>query len=220
MFRRKAKDNETTAVDSAVTTPEIPPTTETEAEKPLPPPRKKPGRLHMLWRWFLLLLTAFALGALAFMLLFYLPLRQELANTQGSLRSELQSSQERAGELETQVGSLETLETRNQELEQELAQTQTQLILVSTQADIAAARLALAQDDVAGARSALTGAERSLESLAPLVEGETLASVEAMQDRLELASGELDENAFAAESDLNVLANNLLQLENSLFAGE
>jgi hypothetical protein len=39
-----------------------------------------------------------------------------------------------------------------------------------------------------------------------------------MQNRLTLALGELDNNKFAAQSDLNVLLTSLVQMENSFFA--
>jgi hypothetical protein len=39
-----------------------------------------------------------------------------------------------------------------------------------------------------------------------------------MQDRLQLAVGEMSTNKFAARSDLSVLAEDLVQLENTFFA--
>jgi hypothetical protein len=38
-----------------------------------------------------------------------------------------------------------------------------------------------------------------------------------MQERLELALDEMEDNPYAAESDLDVLARGLLELENALF---
>lgn len=239
MFNRKDKETENNPLGAGMkeqpepklTEPELPemPAERGEtsareqipsAEKPPIPEKKKPGTLRLLWRWLLVALSIFALGGLAVTLLFYLPMRRDLTGAQSSLQSELEGSQARTAELEEQVGNLEALESRNRELEEELAQTRAHLILVSTQADIAAARLAMEQEDLAGARSALTGATRSLESMTEILQGEQLAAVEAMQSRLKLASDELEDDIFAAESDLNVLATNLLQLENSLFAGE
>lgn len=187
--------------------------TKVEPAKP-----KKNSLLTRIMRWFLLLLIFFGLGALLVIFFLYLPLRESTEASRTSLQSELQTSQERVAELETQESILQSLEKRNQELEAELLQANQRILLLSAQADIASARLALAQEDPGVARTLLNGVKKNLDNLAEIANQDQKEAVSTMQQRLQLAIGGLEDDSYAAQSDLDVLATNLLQYENSLLS--
>jgi hypothetical protein len=58
-----------------------------------------------------------------------------------------------------------------------------------------------------------------LEILGDMLEPDQRKIVSDMQERLELVLDEVDDNPYAAESDLDVLARDLLELESALFTG-
>lgn len=183
-----------------------------------PPAPKKTSRLTRLMRWFLLLMIFFGLGALLVIFLLYLPLRQSAAANSSKLQSELRTSQERVTELEARQGSLQSLEPRNEELEAELGEARQRILLLTARTDVAAARLALTEEDSGTARSLLNGTSKNLENLAKIGNEDQRQAVGAMQQRLKLALEGLEDDPYAAQSDLDVLATQLLQYDHSLLS--
>jgi hypothetical protein len=87
--------------------------------------------------------------------------------------------------------------------------------LLSVLVDVTTAQLAMAQDDPIAAKAALAGTDERLRTLdEELVGADT---VEGLRNRLALVIEELDDNIFAAQKDLQILSNNLISLERSLF---
>ena len=89
---------------------------------------------------------------------------------------------------------------------------------MSALSDVNAARLDVANDDIPSAKVKLTNTPDTLKELESLVGASQKEAVVAMQNRLDLALGEMGRDSFAALSDLEVLATNLVQLENTFFA--
>jgi hypothetical protein len=119
----------------------------------------------------------------------------------------------------------EALEARVSSLESQTGQLQDQLDLadlhtriLSALADVRSAQLALQQEDVPRAKVHLTNTPATLVELEDLVGVDQTELVASMRERLDLAAGGLEDDTFAAQSDLDVLANNLIQLENTFFA--
>ncbi len=79
------------------------------------------------------------------------------------------------------------------------------------------ARLAVEQEDMVSARAALASTDERLAVLEAGLSGQNAEVVAGMRERLGLVLDELGDDAFAARRDLEVLANNLLTLERSLF---
>jgi hypothetical protein len=78
--------------------------------------------------------------------------------------------------------------------------------------------LALAQDQPGAARNELSGTDSRLASLQDGLDEQPAESVGSMRDRLQLVMAELEGDSFAAERDLEILANNLVDLERQLFS--
>lgn len=195
--------------------PDIAPDTISVEEKPVSR-RERVGRsMRRGIRWLFGFLVVFALGALAVVLALYLPAQDKARQSEAAFKE----AQGKVSALETQVAELEALDTQNQDLQAENDQTELHIHILSARADILAAQFALAEKDPARARVALSKTPKTLENLANLIEPDQRKVVTAIQDRLKLATSELDDNAFAAQSDLKVLLNSLLELENAYFAG-
>lgn len=190
---------------------------DTDLGAPSTPPETRSQRFFRLAiRWLAGFLVVFALGVLAAVWLFYRPATQQLSQTQ----TELGAANQRIAELEAEVARLAPLDTRNQALQAELAGANLHIKILRALSDVNAARLSLANEDIPSARAQLTNTPRTLRELEQAVGENQREMVRAMQDRLELALAEVERDAFAADSDLNVLATNLVQLENIIFSGQ
>jgi cytoskeletal protein RodZ len=188
------------------------PTVEEIAPESQPEGRARRFRKRAL-RWLLGFLIVFGLGALLAVYALYLPARERIRSSQ----DQLEAANQKITELESRVDSLSGLETTNQELQAEIEATSLHVNILKARADIAAAQLSLAKDDPSKARLALSKTPNTLEILAGIIPPGQKEVVTDLQDRLKLAVSEIGENTFAADSDLNVLATGLMELENSYF---
>lgn len=170
-------------------------------------------------RWAGLALIVFGLGALAAVFLFYVPKANALKQANQNLtaaETKIAELQNQITGLENQIASLSTLEDTNKTLQADLAQANTHIHLLIALADVRTAQAALAEGDLTTAKAQLDQTATSLAAMQKLLPSAQASSVASMLSRLELAQGELD-NVFAAQSDLEVLAVNLLDLEKTLF---
>jgi len=188
------------------------------------PVKRAPSFWTRALRWTLGFLILFGLGFIAAIFLFYIPARQQ-TNT---LRADLQASQQQAtqsvnasqqkvSDLENQVQQLSTLDSKNKDLQTALEQAQLHIAILSARTDVATAQLALEKKDTSKAHVALSQTPKTLDSMSSMLASNQQKLIEDMKARLTLADGEIDSNAFAAQSDLTVLATSLLELENALF---
>jgi hypothetical protein len=189
---------------------------DTDLSAPSTPPETRSQRFFRLAiRWIAGFLVVFALGVLAAVWLIYRPAAQQLS----LIQTELGVANQRIAELEAEVARLTPLDTRNQALQEELAEADLHIKILRALSDVNTARLSLANEDIPGARAQLTNTPRTLKELEQSIGANQKGMVGAMLNRLELALAEVERDAFAAESDLNVLATNLVQLENIIFSG-
>lgn len=175
---------------------------------------KKPGlsRGEKALIGLVLAVILFAAGGLTVYFQFYRPLQARLTQAE----QQLQAAQEDAQQLETRLSEVSGLETQNTELVTNLQKSDTLRTLLSARADVAIAMLALARDEKERARAALSQTDLTLQALAKLVQADQQSFVSNMQNRLKLAIDGLDGDAYAAQSDLDVLMNSLLELESVL----
>ena len=169
-------------------------------------PAKPKRRLRRFLMWAIVIFGLFAMGVAALWFVQMRPLSSELNAT----RVELEAAQD---ELE----ALRPLEEENAQLTEELEETEAHLRLLSVLVNVTSAQLALAQDNPVVAKAALVGTIESLEELQETLSPEDAETVGGLIERLELVQGEIGEDEFAAMRDLEILVNNLLLLERSLF---
>jgi hypothetical protein len=166
-----------------------------------------------LLRWFLFALILFGLGVAVTLWALYMPQRRQLE----AARSEIQSLQTQSSDLQNQVETLTPLGTTNKNLQQQINQQDLHTYILSARTDVAQAQLALAKQDTAKASLALNKTDQTLTKMSALLPANQQKLVKDMQSRLTLAKSEIESNSYAAQSDLDVLANSLIDLENSLF---
>ncbi len=190
--------------------PEPPAPPEAPEPPEVEPPPKEPSRVgrlaRSLLRWTVALLVVFAVGVGATWFARVQPQAQRIETLEADLAAAVASRDA----LDLEVQALRTVRD-------ELAATQRHLELLQVLVDVTSARLAVEQEDVLSARAALAGTEARLRALQRQLSGGEASAVAGMLDRLQLVLDELDEDAFAAQRDLEVMANNLIALERSLF---
>ncbi len=204
-------------LENKIETPDIEPA---EAEKPVTEtkqeifddeeiplePVKPKRRLRRLLFWMLCVTGVFALGLVAMWFVRVGPLSTEFEKA----RVEIES-------LESELEDLRPLQAENTQLSDALETSESQLQLLSVLVDVTSAQLALAQEDEIAAKAALAGTKVSLLELEEKLSAADAEIVRELIDRLELVQREVDTDEFAASRDLEILANNLLSLERSLF---
>ncbi len=181
-------------------------------EEVTPPPPSKISRfLSRALRWVTGIVVVFALGVVATWVAKVSPLTKEVNSLQqdlGSIQAQLEAAQ-------AEVEALQPLQGENASLKAEIAKSAQRMDLLSVLVDVTTAQLAMAQDDPIAAKAALAGTDERLRTLdEELVGADT---VEGLRNRLALVIEELDDNIFAAQKDLQILSNNLISLERSLF---
>jgi chromosome segregation ATPase len=165
--------------------------------------------------WLIVFFVAFLLGFLLSFFLLYRPVATKLAQAKQDL--------EQIVELEAEIDSLneQLSATRSdlQALEDETTATELHIHLLSALADVYAAQASLANEDPGSARAYLTQTPETLEAIANLLDPGQEDVATSMQNRLQQVLDEMDSDQYAAQSDLDVLANNLTQLEMAYFGG-
>ena len=158
----------------------------------------RPGCLRRALDIVVTALVVLAVGAGVFYFRWYRPLAAE--------------NQSMTAELET----LRPLKGENEQLRTEVRQAGLRLQVLEVLVDVNAGRALLALGRPEQAADSLSSAGDRLQVLADQVERANVSQVVQMRDRLGLALGELRTDAFAAQSDLVVLANDLSQLAEAL----
>lgn len=199
-----------------VTEPEAqgpPQESEEQPPEPVAEQEQKPRRLRRFLIWTVGLLLLFALGVVAAWFLQIGPVREQ----NRTLRSDLNTAQQRVETLSADVDRLQPLEAENETLREQVDQLESHIFLLDVLVDVSKAQLALAEEDAIAAEDALQDTGQRLEQLEQRLSGSDAEAVAGMRERLNLAIQEVETDEFAARRDLEILANNLIALEQSLF---
>lgn len=183
---------------------------------PAPPTKSKPGIWKRLFRGLMTILILFGLGAIVAIMTLYLPTRQERDQARAELAAFSQQSTSNMQAANQEIDRLSNYASDNETLKKQLAQTELLLVVTQLRLDVSAAQLALANEETAKARLALSKTDAELTRLKSLLPQAQKKVAEDLQARLKLALEEIDDNPYAARSDLDVMANLLLELDNSL----
>ena len=189
-----------------------------DAQSPEP---KSPGRARQFMRKTTrLLLVAgllFATGMVTGYVMFQQPRVGDLNDQVEQLTTEKADLEAQVASLQEDVQALEPFEAENRTLQASLSEEELHVRLLSALKDVQSAQLSLAIGELDTARLSLTRTEDRLEELQERLPADQQGVVDGMIQRLNLVLEGVDSDAFAAQSDLDVLANSLLQLENTLF---
>jgi hypothetical protein len=185
--------------------------------EPKPDEPKPPSRLGRFFRkalrWLTGLILVFGLGVGTTWFVRVQPMNNQIED----LKNQLQAAEITVGEMESLIAEYQSLESDKEAVESELLDMQLHVDIMRIVLDVVSAQLALANDDIVTAKASLTGTDTRLADLQERLQGEDQQTIEGMRTRLALVLDEMEEDAFAAMSDLEVLASNLVALERSLF---
>jgi septal ring factor EnvC (AmiA/AmiB activator) len=182
-------------------------------------------------RWSLGLIIIFGLGFLTAVFSIYNPTESELENSKnklenaentiGSLETEISEHQRESDKLKSEVDVLNQtitdLETENQKLVDSLYTASLQIELLKARNDVLRAQVELYQENPAQARVLLDSTQKTLIRIETLLPEDIKAVVAPLQNRLDLAIGEIENDPETAIADLGILAGDLLEIENALY---
>jgi chromosome segregation ATPase len=144
------------------------------------------------------------------------PLRQQVA----ALEQERDSLQANLADLQEQVDRLEGVDAENVALRTTKTTLEQISALLKARAGTLQAQLVLATGGETGqATEALSNADDQLALLEKALAGTPQESIRALRYRLAMAAEEIDSDPFAAQRDLEVLANGLETMEKDLPGG-
>ncbi|MBC8506081.1 MAG: hypothetical protein ISR58_07515 [Anaerolineales bacterium] len=223
-----AEDAEPETLPEPVDDPAADAETLVEAEPEAPKEESKIRRFfRSLLRWTLGLLIVLGIGFVTAVYLLYRPEVQNVRDLQGQLQSEKQMAGEQAAELEAQIdgldaqiADLEPLATKNEELIAAQNEFELHIAILDARLDVSNALLALAIDDPARARVSLDRTGEALAKVSSLLPEDQREIVTALEQRLELVLSEMEDEPYAAQSDLDVLEKRLLEMEDALFGSQ
>jgi hypothetical protein len=164
-------------------------------------------------RWATATVAVFALGVAATWLTQVRP----RAGAVETLEQGLATVEAQRNGLQAEVDDLSAVRAENEALRAQLEQAEARLLLRQVLMDVSAARLALAEQDPAAAAAALEETSAALNGLGVKLGPGGAATVAPLHDRLLLALQEMETDGFAAQRDLEVLANSLLEIEGEQF---
>jgi hypothetical protein len=193
-------------------TPPAPASSAPSVQQPAPRSRWAPWKSRAL-RWTTGLLVVFALGLGALWLVQVRPLRQQVAE----LERERESLQANVADLQTETARLEGVDAENAILKATKAELEQSSALRAARVGTLQAQYVLASGgDAREAVEALSSADDKLEILEKALAGTQQESVRALRYRLAMAAEEVESDPFAAQRDLEVLANGLETMEKEL----
>jgi uncharacterized coiled-coil DUF342 family protein len=183
-------------------------------------------------RWTFGLLIVFGVGFLAATFTIYTQKVDELDQSRNNfdraqttiteLESEINAQHNEIDRLGDQISNLESevsdLETENQALVEKQTEFHLQITLLKTRSDVISAQVELYQENPAQARLLLESASQNLTTVGSLLPDDLKDVISPLQNRLELALGEIEDDLETAIADLAILAGDLLEIENALFS--
>lgn len=230
-------------VDAVVPTPDTPEKDDDQPEKdddqpedespgspvpelsPVEPESKTRRFFRKIIRWAAGVLIVFGLGFLTGIFLLYRPASQEAKRNSELMAIELTDADTQVAGLETQISELETQITSlqpykdlNDGLVAEQQALNLHIALLDARVDVANALLALSEGNPAQVRVVLAKTAETLDTINGLLESDQQEVADSLQERLELVLTEIDDDPFAAQSDLDVLGTKLLQLQDAFFS--
>ncbi len=188
------------------------PPSKTEATKP---PKSTLPAWRRALRLFLGMLIFFGLGGVTVLFWQLLPARQQLDKGQQQLQAlqtssaaDLQNTRQEMVDLSTQVSDL-------QGRQNEFSQATLYTALLEVQLDVANARLALANKESNKARLFLSNTDQTMTEIADALPEDQRSVISDLQARLRLAINAIGVKDDVAQSDLALLAADLLEIEST-----
>jgi len=192
-----------------------------ESAQDLPPQGKespKPEKRTLsiwrrMFRFLLVMLIIFGLGALVVIFTLYIPLREQLASAETRIEELSDQSASEINSAKEEIDRLSSIEDKFGDTQAELDELLIQNLILKIRLDLISAKLALVSDEPQQASQALSETGGRITDLKKLAGVQQQKNVENLETRLELVLSEIDEETFAAISDLEVMLDILEELE-------
>ena len=187
-----------------------------ESKGSLPPSTRKSRFQQIIRRGLIglaVLLVVFAAGGVTVGLLYVRPANQERTR----LEQELNQAEARIQDQEAKLAEYKSQETEKQSIQQALTNSQTHVALLRVLVDVNNARIALEAQDPDRARLYLSKTPQKIEQLGQSLGAESDGAISSMLQRLTLVNDEISRSRSAAQTDLSIIANDLIQIENTFF---
>jgi len=192
-----------------------------ESAQDLPPQGKespKPEKRTLsiwrrMFRFLLVMLIIFGLGALVVIFTLYIPLREQLTSAETRIEELSDQSASEINSAKEEIDRLSSIEDKFGDTQAELDELLIQNLILKIRLDLISAKLALVSDEPQQASQALSETGGRITDLKKLAGVQQQKNVENLETRLELVLSEIDEETFAAISDLEVMLDIVEELE-------
>lgn len=200
---------------------------EPEMEEPAVREESKVGRwARNSLRWVLGFFIVFGIGFLVALFALYRPdvnsLKGELetANTEiSALQSEIDALQSEISDLEGQIQGLEGVQEQVDELQGQLDENEMEMLILRARQSVAQARIALFSENENQFSLYWDTTMDSLSRIKERLPSAQQDAISPLEQRMMLVSDEFQESPEAAQSDLEIVGNRLLELQDTLFGG-
>lgn len=186
--------------------------------KPMGKTSSKPEKRQLniwrrMFRFILIMLIIFGFGAITVIFTLYIPQREQLNRAQSrieDLNSQKESDLQAANE---EIDRLTSIEDQFDASQSQLGQLQLQNLVLKIKLDVMKAKMALLSDDPEEASQVLSGTAGRIADLEELVGIKGKRNIDNLETRLDLVLSEIEEDTFAALSDLEVMLDILADLD-------
>lgn len=183
-------------------------------EKESPKPKKRPLSIwRRMFRFLLVMLIIFGLGALVVIFTLYIPMREQLTSAETRIEELSNQSASEINSAKEEIDRLSSIEDKFGDTQTELDELLIQNLILKIRLDLISAKLALVSDEPQQASQALSETGGRITDLKKLAGMQQQKNVENLETRLELVISEIEEETFAAISDLEVMLDILEELE-------
>jgi len=166
-----------------------------------------------MFRILLVMLIVFGLGALVVIFTLYIPLREQLFSAESRIEELSDQNASEINSAKEEINRLSSFEDKFDETQAELDELLFQNLLLKIRLDLLSAKLALVSEDPQQASQALSETGGRIANLKKLAAVHQQKNVDNLETRLELVLSEIEEETFAAISDLEVMLDILEELE-------
>ncbi len=143
----------------------------------------------------------------------YIPLREQLNSAETRIEELSDQSASEINSAKEEIDRLSSIEDKFGDTQAELDELLVQNLILKIRLDLISAKLALVSDDPQQASQALNETGGRIADLKKLAGVQQQKNVENLETRLELVLSEIEEETFAAISDLEVMLDILEELE-------
>lgn len=179
-----------------------------------PKPEKRTLSIwRRLLRFLLVMLIIFGLGALLVIFTLYIPLREQLTSAETRIEELSDQSATEINSAKEEINRLSSIEDKFGDTQAELDELLIQNLILKIRLDLMSAKLALVSDEPQQASQALNETAGRIADLKKFTGVQQQKNVENLETRLELVLSEIEEETFAAISDLEVMLDILEELE-------